>query len=448
MSKKWYRKPVYLLTALALVLSLGIIALPLAGMVEANTQATEVWVDDDYYDGGYNDGHTWGYDAFDNIQDAIDAVADDGTVHVAAGEYAGFYIVERSGINMIGVEGTMVNYPAIHEGELVPYLACMANSTDITIESIDFQCPVIEPAAPDRFDDFSTTFIIPIVAGIGCFNSTGNISSVTVSDMAYPTEEGPPATGIFVMGGDIEETVTISDSTVENCTMGVWVLADHVILDNCNISGVPIEDYGSWGIFAMLAMVDMVNCNIRGCQGGWEWLQSAQEGFGLTEELFAGSGVFSIFTDLRMNACTISNNDVGIVTLSSGTSPFDQPYDSFGNYATEDFRVDHDFGSIGYGGILIANLNNIAGNNYFGIFNLDVAQVDATNNWWGSVNGPEVIELGSSYTKHDIMSQLESTTSGTGDIVAGNVTYEPWLGAPLEVPERHIMKTLKRVRIK
>ncbi|MGC9308542.1 MAG: hypothetical protein ACP5FL_07165, partial [Thermoplasmatota archaeon] len=27
---------------------------------------TEVWVDDDYYDGGANDGHTWGYDAFDN----------------------------------------------------------------------------------------------------------------------------------------------------------------------------------------------------------------------------------------------------------------------------------------------------------------------------------------------------------------------------------------------
>jgi len=48
---------------------------------------SEVWVDDDYYDGGANDGHTWGYDAFDNIQDGIDAVASGGTVHVAAGTY-------------------------------------------------------------------------------------------------------------------------------------------------------------------------------------------------------------------------------------------------------------------------------------------------------------------------------------------------------------------------
>ncbi len=436
MSKKWYRKPVYLLTALALVLSLGVIAVPTTGTVEANTQATEVWVDDDYYDGGYNDGHTWDYDAFDNIQDAIDAVADDGTVHVAEGEYTGFYIVERSGISVVGTEGTIVDDPPYYGEELIPYLAFTANSTAITIESIDFQYPVIESAAPNGFGDFSQSLIIPVVAGIGCFNSTGNISSVTVSNMAYPTDEGPPATGIFVMGGDIEETVTISDSTVENCTMGVWVLADHVILDNCSISGVPIEDYGSWGIFAMLAMVDMVNCNISGCQGGWEWLQSAQEGFGLTEELFAGSGVFSIFTDLRMNGCTISNNDVGIVTLSSETSPFDQPSGSFSNYATDNFRVDHDFGLIDDVGSLIANLNNIAGNEYFGLLNCANTTAEATNNWWGSVNGPEWLEPGPSYSGYDILPEFEGSPE-TGDTVAGNVTYEPWLGAPLSLPAVH-----------
>ena len=46
----------------------------------------DVYVDDDYYDGGPNDGHTWGYDAFDNIQDGIDAVCGS-TVYVAAGTY-------------------------------------------------------------------------------------------------------------------------------------------------------------------------------------------------------------------------------------------------------------------------------------------------------------------------------------------------------------------------
>ena len=48
---------------------------------------TEVWVDDDYCAGCSNEGHIWGYDAFDYIQDGIDAVSDGGKVHVAKGRY-------------------------------------------------------------------------------------------------------------------------------------------------------------------------------------------------------------------------------------------------------------------------------------------------------------------------------------------------------------------------
>jgi len=47
----------------------------------------EVWVDDDYCVTCANDGHIWGYDAFDNIQDGIDGVAEGGTVHVGPGTY-------------------------------------------------------------------------------------------------------------------------------------------------------------------------------------------------------------------------------------------------------------------------------------------------------------------------------------------------------------------------
>ncbi len=48
---------------------------------------TSVYVDDDYFDGGANDGHIWGYDAFDNIPDGVSSVAENGTVYVAAGAY-------------------------------------------------------------------------------------------------------------------------------------------------------------------------------------------------------------------------------------------------------------------------------------------------------------------------------------------------------------------------
>lgn len=46
----------------------------------------EVWVDDDYCETCTNDGHTWGYNAFDNVQDGIDWVGNS-TVNVAAGVY-------------------------------------------------------------------------------------------------------------------------------------------------------------------------------------------------------------------------------------------------------------------------------------------------------------------------------------------------------------------------
>ena len=40
-----------------------------------------------------SDGHLWGYDAFDNIQDGVDEVADSGTVNVAAGTSDGAVLI-------------------------------------------------------------------------------------------------------------------------------------------------------------------------------------------------------------------------------------------------------------------------------------------------------------------------------------------------------------------
>lgn len=50
----------------------------------------EVWVDDDWAGSGYGDavnGHTFGVDAFATIEHGINAVAQDGTVHVYPGKY-------------------------------------------------------------------------------------------------------------------------------------------------------------------------------------------------------------------------------------------------------------------------------------------------------------------------------------------------------------------------
>jgi uncharacterized repeat protein (TIGR02543 family) len=55
--------------------------------VTVRPRPAEVWVDDDYTDSAPNDGHEWGYDAYDNIDKAIDVVASGGTIHIASGDY-------------------------------------------------------------------------------------------------------------------------------------------------------------------------------------------------------------------------------------------------------------------------------------------------------------------------------------------------------------------------
>ncbi|MGA1875297.1 MAG: LamG-like jellyroll fold domain-containing protein, partial [bacterium] len=48
-----------------------------------------IWVDDDYTEYGDNDGHTWGWEAFDSIKDAVKTVLDGGTIVVKDGLYKG-----------------------------------------------------------------------------------------------------------------------------------------------------------------------------------------------------------------------------------------------------------------------------------------------------------------------------------------------------------------------
>ena len=62
------------------------------------------------------------------------------------------------------------------------------------------------------------------------------------------------------------------------------------------------------------------------------------------------------------------------------------------------------------------HFNNFDGNSEYGLLNGNLAEtIDATHNWWGSSDGPHA-------------------SPGSGDNVSANITYEPWLGAPLVLP--------------
>lgn len=55
------------------------------------------------------------------------------------------------------------------------------------------------------------------------------------------------------------------------------------------------------------------------------------------------------------------------------------------------------------------HLNNIVGNEGYGVYNGSTNTLDATNNWWGNASGPSGVG------------------PGTGDAVSDNVDFKPWL---------------------
>lgn len=74
--------------------------------------------------------------------------------------------------------------------------------------------------------------------------------------------------------------------------------------------------------------------------------------------------------------------------------------------------VDYENGNTG---TPIINYNNIEGNGV-GLQNNAPDTVDAKNNWWGDRGGPGADDDGDGVY---------------GDLVVGNVDYEPWLYEPL-----------------
>jgi len=76
-----------------------------------------VWVDDDFTPGSAG-GHTWGYDAFDNIRDGIDEVASPGIVHVAGGHYAE-NINMKDGVQVLGAGSAFTTIDGTNSGAAV-----------------------------------------------------------------------------------------------------------------------------------------------------------------------------------------------------------------------------------------------------------------------------------------------------------------------------------------
>ena len=54
-----------------------------------------ICIDDDFYENGSNNGYTWNYDAFDNINDGIRNVSENGTIYIYPGIYYEHIVVDK-----------------------------------------------------------------------------------------------------------------------------------------------------------------------------------------------------------------------------------------------------------------------------------------------------------------------------------------------------------------
>ena len=217
MSKtSWYAKPVYLMVALALVLSLGITALPMAGTVEARCHP-EVWVDDDADPGWYGGNHVH------TIQEAIDVICFGGTVHVLPGTYDGDILVDVENVTIESTDG--------------PEVTTVSGPGDVGFE-------VIEPGV--IIDGFTIT---------GFYG--GCAAGSSVNDISHSLYIG--GSGILLTGVECAHHCIIKNNTIVNNYTAIMIFtAFNLILSN----RISNNAYGDSGIhLGGYASGNEIRCN-------------------------------------------------------------------------------------------------------------------------------------------------------------------------------------------
>lgn len=378
-----------------------------AGSVDNYPQAPSVvWVDDDWAGtacGDSVDGHLFKYDAFANIQEGVDAVAQAGTVKVLDGTYEPFIVDAKS----LTVEGQ--SQPVVTGNQTVATtygnrstIIFVKNSTAVTLKNLNVQGPVSDtPRYGIIFQDVSGEF------------TQGTCSPNNVNEWTN-------GCAVAVWGSS---DVDIKESTVRNFgKAGIFYYTSTGQIVDCTVEGVVFDDslrltnaiepdYGS--------SVDIINTEVYNSRNlhpdpAWSSIGILSYGWGVA-------------TTVNVYNCNVHDNDYGIWTEagSAGNSHF--------------------------------NFNDITSNYQYGFYNPEGVWTDANFNYWGDYSGPtlptgrgakatsslasafpcvldEGMELATS-SRHDSPASMENallgkaiTAPGTGDAITDSVTYSPWLG--------------------
>ncbi|MEK7503983.1 MAG: hypothetical protein AAB550_00565 [Patescibacteria group bacterium] len=163
------------------------------------------YVDDDYTILGANDGHTWGYDAFDTIQEGVDEVADAGIVNVKDGLYTSPVTIDKE----VEIVGNGVN-TIINTGNTNIGISLIGSANGVAIKN----CKIIGNGDGINAESISNLTLQNLVIDNNAFITSGaylsNVTTVNITGTTFSNN---------IVGLDLVGTtsgVTVSSSTFTN----------------------------------------------------------------------------------------------------------------------------------------------------------------------------------------------------------------------------------------
>jgi len=354
--------------------------------------AAQIWVDDDYSQYAYNDGRTWGTDAFATITLGIAGAAAGDTVNVLPGTYS-----------------TAETFPL------------QIDTAGVTLQSTGTAAETIIDATGEG---------VAIRIG-GTWDAPVTTLGVTVDGFTVTVDS---VCGIYLAGAD---DAIIQNNVVNASTSGGGVMGIDVswYATGVTVSGNTVDEFGTIDVHGS-------DCTVSGNIVGRDIIvfpQAAQtiEGTIITDNTFPDPGDEAVNGAINLwggdtsgsaikvtliEGNTLSNRDQAGIRIGSsyGTNLTVEDLTITGNTITNNVSWGikiYDVESWGTGNT-ISN-NNISGNLTSGIENLDAAVIDAESNWWGDASGPY---------------QATTNSAGTGDAVDDVVDYRPWLTSAYSAP--------------
>ena len=395
-------------------------ALGYATLTPPSPPPATVYVDDDYDAAGCTaDGHTWQVDCFDVIQDGVDAVADGGTVNVAAGMYTpGATINVNKSVTLQGPQAGVdprpsagtARIPGSASEAVVDGGGTLSRIFRITADDVVLNGLEVRNGTGDMIDSPSGSGISNVALRYNIIRDALGDEGIQLRDCTDCIVEFNHVFDIAQDGinlccgstGGVVQSNEVHDNSSENAAIYVYestntTIQCNLVYDVHNNDGIKLGDKG--GDDAALPGGSIRYNVVHG---------TIQDGISVytSDTLVDGNEVYNstsengaIYVAYEVSNITIVDNNV-----------HDNMLDTWKWGDPGGIMIGTD---VNAASVTVSN-NNIIGNSVNGVTNKALAQLDATANWWNAANGPS------------------GAGPGSGDAVSSNVDFSSWLTGPAQ----------------